>query len=77
MESYGQFVGFCAVQGVRAEELAADSGRLFCFLRAFWFRSVGGTRLKPAAAIFAGNTIAGLRSDSRWMAYEFSYWGQE
>jgi hypothetical protein len=37
----------------------------------------GGTRLKPAAAIFAGNTIAGLRSDSRWMAYEFSYWGQE
>ena len=77
MESYGQFVGFCAVQGVRAEKLAADSGRLFWFLPAFGFRSGGGTRLKPAAAIFAGNTIAGLRSDSRWMAYEFSYWGQE
>ena len=77
MEGYGQFVGFCAAQGVRAEELTADSGLLFCFLRAFWFRSRGDTKLKAAAAIFAGNTIAGLRSDSRWMAYEFSYWGQE
>ena len=77
MESYGQFVGLCAAQGVRAEELAADSGRLFWFLRAFGSDLGEYTKRKSAAAIFADNTIAGLRPDSRWMVYEFSYWGQE
>ncbi|WP_142065131.1 hypothetical protein [Pseudarthrobacter sp. B4EP4b] len=62
---------------MRAEELAADSGRLFWFLPAFGSDLEEYTQLKPAAAIFADNTIAGLRPDSRWMVYEFSYWGQE
>jgi hypothetical protein len=70
VEDYGQFVGFCAAHGVRAEELAADPGRLFWFLRAFGSELEGDTKLKSAAAIFAGNSIAGLRPDSRWMAYE-------
>lgn len=67
---YGQFVSFCAGHGVQAEELAADAGRLIRFLWAFGPELAEDNRLKTAAAIFAGNTIAGLISDSRWRAYE-------
>ncbi|MCU1566817.1 MAG: hypothetical protein JWQ56_1754 [Pseudarthrobacter sp.] len=67
---YGQFIGFCTKNGVRAEELAADPARLFWFLRTLGSELEGDARLKSAAAIFAGNTIAGLRPDSRWTAYE-------
>lgn len=51
--------------------------RLFWFLPAFGSDLEEYTKRKSAAAIFAGNTIAGLRPDSRWMAYEFPCWGQE
>jgi hypothetical protein len=55
---------------VRAEELAADVGRLFWFLRTFGSQMDKDSALKAAAAIFAGNTIARLRPDARWTAYE-------
>jgi hypothetical protein len=67
---YGRFTGFCAAQGVRAEELAADPERLFRFLRAIGTELEDDSSLKAAAAIFTGNTIARLRADSRWTTYE-------
>jgi hypothetical protein len=70
VEGYEEFIAFCARRGVRAEELAADPGRLFWFLRTFGSEWENDSRLKTAAAIFAGNTIARLRADSQWTAYE-------
>jgi hypothetical protein len=71
-KGYLPFLGFCAQHGVRANELAADPGRLFWFLRTFASELEDDSALNAAAAIFAGNTIAGLRPDSRWRAYEGS-----
>jgi hypothetical protein len=67
---YVQFIDFCTGHGVRAEELAADVGRLFWFLRTFGSQMDNDSPLKTAAAVFAGNTIARLRPDARWTAYE-------
>lgn len=67
---YVQFIEFCTGHGVRAEELAADPGRLFRFLRTFRSQMENDSTLKAAAAVFAGNTIARLRPDARWTAYE-------
>ena len=67
---YAPFVEFCAAQGVRAEELAADAERLIWFLRAFGSRLAEHSTLSAAAAVFAGNTIARLRPDAQWNAYE-------
>jgi hypothetical protein len=67
---YGRFVEFCAGRGVPAEELAADPGRLFWFLRTFGSEIANDSALKAAAAVFAGNTLARLRPDAGWTAYE-------
>lgn len=67
---YGPFVEFCAGQGVRAEELASDSGRLIWFLRMFGSQIESSSTLRAAAAAFAGNTIARLRPDAQWYAYQ-------
>lgn len=67
---YAQFLDFCAAQGVRAEELAADPERLIWFLRTAGTELAASSTLQAAAAVFAGNTIAGLRPDAEWTAYE-------
>ncbi|MEC5180498.1 DUF6226 family protein [Arthrobacter sp. CG_A4] len=67
---YTPFIEFCAAQGVRAEELAADAERLIWFLRVFGSRIAEHSTLSAAAAVFAGNTIAGLRPDAQWTVYE-------
>lgn len=67
---YAPFVEFCAGLGVRAEELAADPERLIWFLRTHGSRIADDGTLSAAAAVFAGNTIARLRPDAEWTAYE-------
>ncbi|MET3812312.1 DUF6226 family protein [Arthrobacter sp. UYEF3] len=67
---YAPFVEFSAGRGERAEELAADPGRLIRFLRASGAELENDGGLRAAAAIFAGNTIAALRPDGCWTAYE-------
>ena len=67
---YDLFLEFCSGHGVPAEELAADPGRLFWFLRAFGSEIENDSALKAAAAVFAGNTIALLRGDAAWTVYE-------
>lgn len=67
---YDRFIEFCAGRGVPANELAADPGRLFWFLRTFGSEIENDSALKVAAAIFAGNTVARLRPDAGWTAYE-------
>lgn len=67
---YVPFMRFCAGHGVRAEELADDPGRLLWFLRTYAYELEQDSMLRAAAAIFAGNTIARQRPDSRWTAYE-------
>lgn len=67
---YAPFVEFCAARGVRADELAADPGQLIAFLRTAGSQLANDSTLSAAAAVFAGNTIAGLRPDAQWTAYE-------
>jgi hypothetical protein len=67
---YAPFVEFCVGHGVRAEELASDPDRLIQFLRAFSAEIESNSTLSAAAAVFAGNTIARLRPDAQWTAYE-------
>jgi Family of unknown function (DUF6226) len=67
---YAPFTEFCASRRVAAEELAADPARLFSFLRTFGSEIENDGALKAAAAVFAGNTIARLRPDAQWTAYE-------
>jgi hypothetical protein len=67
---YDQFVEFCVGRGVQAEELAADAGRLFWFLRTIGSEIANDSALKAAAAVFAGNTLARLRPDAVWTTYE-------
>ena len=67
---YAPFVEFCAARGVRADELAADPGQLIAFLRTAGSQLANDSTLSAAAAVFAGNTIAGLRPDALWTAYE-------
>ena len=67
---YAPFVDFCAAQGVRADELAADPERLIWFLRTVGSQLADDSTLSAAAAVFAGNTIARLRPDAQWTAYE-------
>ncbi|MGO4191148.1 DUF6226 family protein [Arthrobacter sp. YAF17] len=67
---YARFIEFCDRNGVRARELASDPARLIWFLRTHGSRLADDGALSAAAAIFAGNTIAGLRPDARWTAYE-------
>lgn len=70
LEGYGPFVDFCSAQGVPAAELAADPERLIRFLRTVGSRLADASTLRAAAAVFAGNTIAALRPDVKWTAYE-------
>lgn len=70
LKGYAPFVDFCAAQAVPAGELAADPERLIWFLRRFASRIASDGALRAAAAVFAGNTIAGLRPDAEWTAYE-------
>ena len=70
LEGYGPFVEFCEAQGVRAEELAADPERLIRFLRTAGSQFADDSTLRAPAAVFVGNTIAGLRPDAKWTAYE-------
>ncbi|MCU1531908.1 MAG: hypothetical protein JWO49_1479 [Arthrobacter sp.] len=70
LRGYAPFVDFCAAQGVQAGELAADPERLIWFLRRFGSRIASDGALRAAAAVFVGNTIAGLRPDAEWSAYE-------
>lgn len=67
---YARFIEFCDRHGARAEELAADPERLIWFLHAHSSQLADDGALDAAAAFFAGNTIAGLRPDARWTAYE-------
>lgn len=67
---YDQFIEFCVGRGVQAEELAADAGRLFWFLRTIGSEIANDSALKAAAAVFAGNTLARLRPDAEWTTYE-------
>jgi hypothetical protein len=67
---YAPFTEFCASRGVRAEELAADAAKLISFLRTIGAQIENDSTLKAAAAVFAGNTLAGLRPDAGWKAYE-------
>jgi hypothetical protein len=67
---YAPFIQFCAARGVRPEELASDPERLVSFLRTFGPLIENDNTLSAAAAIFAGNTIARLRPDAQWTAYE-------
>lgn len=67
---YAPFLGFCAAQGARPDELAADPERLIRFLRTVGSRLAEDSTLSAAAAVFAGNTIARLRPDAKWTAYE-------
>ena len=67
---YARFIEFCDRNGVRASELASDPERLIWFLRTHGSQLAGDGALSAAAAVFAGNTIAGLRPDARWTAYE-------
>ena len=57
-------------RGVRAGELASDPERLIWFLRTFGSQLADDSTLSAAAAVFAGNTIARLRPDAQWTAYE-------
>lgn len=70
LQGYAPFLDFCAGQGVQAEELAADPGRLISFLRTHGAELANSSTLSAAAAVFAGNAIAGLRPDAEWTAYE-------
>lgn len=67
---YDPFTEFCAGHGVPAEKLAADPERPFWFLRTFGSEIMNDSALKAAATVFAGNTLARLRPDARWTAYE-------
>ena len=67
---YSPFIEFCEGHGARAEELVLDPERLIWFLRTHGFQLENDSALRAAAAVFAGNTIAGLRPDARWTAYE-------
>lgn len=67
---YSAFVGFCADHDVRAEELAADPARLMWFLRTCAAEIASDPIVSAAAAVFTGNTIARLRPDAEWTAYE-------
>lgn len=67
---YAPFIEFCERNGVRAEELASDPERLIWFLRDYGSQLADDGALGAAAAVFAGNTIAGLRPDARWTADE-------
>ena len=70
LEGYGPFVDFCSAQGVPADELAADPERLIWFLRTVGSQLADDSTLRAAAAVFAGNTIARLRPDAHWTAYQ-------
>ncbi|MET4135431.1 DUF6226 family protein [Pseudarthrobacter sp. PvP090] len=70
LEGYGPFVEFCEAQGAPADELAADPERLIRFLRTVGSHLADDSTLRAAAAVFVGNTIAGLRPDANWTAYE-------
>jgi hypothetical protein len=67
---YAPFLEFCAAQGVRAGALAADPERLIGFLRTFGSQIAKDSTLGAAAAVFTGNTIARLRPDAKWTAYQ-------
>jgi hypothetical protein len=67
---YDQFAEFCVGRGAQPEELAADAGRLFWFLRSFGSEIANDSALRAAAAVFAGNTLARLRPDAVWTTYE-------
>ncbi|MET4135436.1 DUF6226 family protein [Pseudarthrobacter sp. PvP090] len=67
---YAPFVEFCAVRGAQADELASDPERLIWFLRSAGPQLADDSTLSAATAIFAGNTIARLRPDAQWTAYE-------
>ena len=67
---YAPFVDFCSAQGARAGELAADPEQLIRFLRTAGSRLAQDSTLSAAAAVFPGNTIAALRPDAEWTAYE-------
>lgn len=70
LHGYAPFLDFCAGQGAEAEELAADPQRLIAFLRTYGGELANSSTLSAAAAVFAGNTIARLRPDAEWTAYE-------
>jgi len=67
---YAPFVDFCAAQGARPDELAADPEQLIRFLRTAGPQLAANSTLRAAAAVFTGNTIARLRPDAQWTAYE-------
>lgn len=67
---YSAFIGFCADHGVRADELAVDPARLMWCLHQWAAEIDRDSAMSAAAAVFAGNTIARLRPDARWTAYE-------
>ncbi|BCW65302.1 hypothetical protein NicSoilB4_00650 [Arthrobacter sp. NicSoilB4] len=67
---YAPFIEFCERNGVHAGELASDPEGLIWFLRWHGAQLAHEGALSAAAAVFAGNTIAGLRPDARWYAYE-------
>jgi hypothetical protein len=67
---YAAFIDFCTGHGVRAEELASSPERLISFLRAFSAEIENNSTARAAAAVFTGNTIARLRPDAHWTAYE-------
>jgi hypothetical protein len=67
---YEPFIEFCRGLGVQPAELAGDAIRLLRFLRQAAPDIVNDGALKSAAAVFAGNTLARMRPDAEWKAYE-------
>lgn len=72
LAGYSAFIGFCADHGVKAEELAVDPARLLWCLHQWAAEIDRDSAVGAAAAVFAGNTIAGLRPDARWTASQGS-----
>lgn len=70
LAGYAPFVDFCTARGARPKELAADPEKLIAFLRTAGPGLAADSTLSAAAAVFTGNTIAALRPDAKWTAYE-------
>jgi hypothetical protein len=70
LAGYAPFVDFCSARGVRAGELAANPEQLIRFLRSVGPELAEDSTLRAAAAVFTGNTIAALRPEAKWTAYE-------
>jgi hypothetical protein len=70
LRGYGPFIEFCTSHGESAVGLAAEPARLVRFLRVSAVEIASDSTLMAAAAVFTGNSIAGLRADAQWRFHE-------